>query len=314
MIFEIVVVTIKSGIMKAITTLLGGLVLTLSLNSCETDFVIGQPVVEPTLNEVLSSSDLWYLDLNSSQGNLEIPFMTRAFTLSFDYGTLYANNNLVGLGRAGSGMGIDVGVYDAYADILTIDHDIDGLHEFRVIVRAHDRLELRDTHTGTRYFLDGYSVNNFDYDKLFYSNIQYFLQEYRAWEKVYTSQEGAINEFDAENYLKFRPGSNADKFESSKDRNGRGINSIFWDYIGEYWVDDAVPGSLNKHLTLDYDFLGNDYFDLYVIDDETIELFHKSSGTIYEFKGRSSIQYKSTAAEKSRLLDVERARKNINKS
>jgi hypothetical protein len=149
---------------------------------------------------------------------------------------------------------------------------------------------------------------------LFYSNIQYFLQEYRAWEKVYTSQEGAINEFDAENYLKFRPGSNADKFESSKDRNGMGINSIFWDYIGEYWVDDAVPGSLNKHLTLDYDFLGNDYFDLYVIDDETIELFHRSSGTTYEFKGRSSIQYKTTAADTSRLLDVERARKNINKS
>ncbi len=301
--------------MKAITTLLGGLALAFTLNSCEADIIIGDPIAdEPSLNQVLASSDLWYLDLNSSQGNLDIPFMTRAFTLSFDYGTLYANNNLVGLGRAGSGLGIDVGVYDTYQDILTIDHDVDGVHEFQVIVRAYDRLELRDTFTGTRYFVDGYSTSNFDYDKLFYNNIQYFLQEYRAWEKVYTSQEGAINEFDAENYLKFRAGSSADTFQSSNDRNGTGVNSLYWDYTGEYWVDDVSPGSLNKHLTLDYDFLGNDYFDLYVIDDQTIELFHNSSGTTYEFKGRSSIQYKTVEVSKSRLLDVERARKNKNTS
>jgi hypothetical protein len=296
--------------MKAITTLLGGLALAFTLSSCEADLIIGDPIAQPTLNDIVSSSDLWYLDLNSSQGNLDIPFMTRAFTLSFNYGTLYANNNLVGIGRAGSGLGTDVGIYDTYADLLTIDHDVDGIHEFQVFVRASNRIELRDTYSGTRYFLNGYSVSNFDYDTLFYNNIQYFLQEYGAWEKIYTSQEGAINEFDAENYLRFRPGTNADTFESSQDRNGLASNGLYWDYSGEYWVEDVSPGSINKHLTLDYDFLGNDYFDLYVIDDQTIELFHESSGTTYEFKGRGSIQYKSSALLKSRLLDVERARKN----
>ena len=300
--------------MKAITTLLGGIALALSLSSCEADFVIGNPIVEPTTNEILASNDLWYLDLNSSKGNLDIPFMTRAFTLTFDFGTLYANNNLVGIGRAGSGIGIDVGRYDAFAGFLTIDHDVDGIHEFEVIPNSFDRIELRDTRNGTRYFLNGYSIAGFDYDQLFYNNIQYFLQEYGAWEKTYTSNEGAINEFDQENYLRFMPAETADVFESSKDRSGMGLGSLFWDYSGEYWVDDASQGSLNKHLTLDYDFLGNDYFDLYVIDDQTIELYHESSGTTYEFKGRNFIQYKSTARSnaapaKSRLLDVERARK-----
>jgi hypothetical protein len=185
-----------------------------------------------------------------------------------------------------------------------------GLHELQVIVRANNKLELLDTYSGTRYFLNGYSVSNFDYDALFYNNIQYFLQEYGAWKKIYTSQEGALNEFDTENYLRFRPGTNADTFESSQERNGLASNSLSWDYSGKYWVEDVSKGSINKHLTLDYDFLGNDYFDLYIIDKQTIELFHKSSGTTYELKGRGSIQYKTSAVSKSRLLDVERARKN----
>lgn len=297
--------------MKAITTFLGGIALAMTISSCDAELIIGDGFTEPTTSDVLVSNDLWYVDLNSSQGNLDIPFMTRAFTLTFDYGTLYANNNLVGIGSAGSGTGIDVGIYDTFSNVLTIDHDIDGIHEFEVFVRSFDRIELRDTYTGTRYFLDGYSVASFDYDQLFYNNVQYFLQEYGAWEKTFTSNAGAINEFDAENYLKFIPGVNADVFESSKNRNGSGIGGLYWDYEGEYWVEDSSPGSLNKHLTLDYDFLGNDYFDLYIIDDRTIELFHESSGTTYEFTGRNFIQLKSTSVSKSRLLDVERARKNI---
>ena len=41
------------------------------------------------------------------------PFLQRAFTISFDRGTLYANNNIVGIGKTGGGLGIDVGYYDA---------------------------------------------------------------------------------------------------------------------------------------------------------------------------------------------------------
>jgi hypothetical protein len=294
--------------MKKITTLLGGIALAFSLSSCEADIILSTPVEGPTLNEVLVSNELWYLDLNSAQGPLDIPFMTRAFTMSFDFGTLYANNNLVGLGRAGSGLGIDVGVYSTAGNFLTIDHDIDGLHEFEVILRGSSRIELRDTFNGTRYFMDGYDVSTFDYDQLFYNNVQYFLQEYQTWEKVFTSNRGAINEFDAENYLRFLPGNEEDVFHSSRDRNGMHPSSLQYDYEGLYWVEDDAQNALNKHLTLDYDFLGNDYFDLYVIDDRTIELYHPSSDTSYEFKGRGAIFYKSTAASKSRLIDVKRLR------
>lgn len=68
-------------------------------------------------------------------------------------------------------------------------------------------------------------------------------------------------------------------FESSQDRKGVNTGSLFWDYSREYWVEDAIMVSLNKHLTLDYDFLGNDYFHLYIVTLYTIELFHESSQT-----------------------------------
>lgn len=299
--------------MRAITTFLGSALLVLTLTSCDTEIVIGDDYAGPSLNDVLASNEVWYVDLNSTQGNPDVPFMTRAFTLSFDFGTLYANNNLVGVGSAGTGLGVDVGSYNITLDKMLINHDIDGLHEFEVVVRAYNRLELRDLFNNTRYFLDGYNRDNFNYDQLFYDNIQYFLQEYQAWEKVYTSNVGALNDFDQENYLRFFPGNNQDIFESSKDRNGLNAQELFWDFSGIYLVQDHTPGSINKQLTLGYDFIGNDFFDLYILDDRTIELYHLDSGTTYRFKGCGFIQLKrsiNVSSTKSRLLDFKRALKN----
>jgi hypothetical protein len=45
------------------------------------------------------------------------------------------------------------------------------------------------TDINTTYYLIGYQRSNFDYDRLFYDNIHYFLQEYKAWEKVYTNKK-----------------------------------------------------------------------------------------------------------------------------
>ena len=47
-----------------------------------------------------------------------------------------------------------------------------------------------------------------------------------------------------------------------------------------------------KTLTLDYDFFDNEYFELNVINDGLIELYHPDSGSFYEFTGRGYIQYK----------------------
>jgi hypothetical protein len=299
--------------MKAITTFLGSALLVLILTSCDTEMVIGDGYNAPTLNEVLASNELWYVDLNNTQGNPDLPFMTQAFTLSFDFGTLYANNNLVGVGNAGAGLGIDVGTYHTINNQLAIDHDIDGLHNFEVRVWEFDRLELKDLYTNTSYFLDGYNRNTFDYDQLFYDNIQYFLQEYQAWEKVHTSQLGVVNYFDQENYLRFFQENNTPIFESSRDINGLNISNLFWDFSGVYIVQDQTPGSINKQLTLGYDFIGNDFFDLYIVNDHTIELYHIESGSTYRFKGRGFIQLKNSSdvsSTKNRMLDFNRAQKN----
>jgi len=139
----------------------------------------------------------------------------------------------------------------------------------------------------------GYQRSNFDYDALFYDNIHYFLQEYVAWEKTYTGPQGVPNDFDYENFLQFLPGGGDGNFRSSQDPNGTNINNLYWDYTGIYNVDDVPNDRYLKYLTLDYDYLGNEYFELSVINDSNIELFHTPSGSVYRFRGKGYIQYKS---------------------
>ena len=289
----------------------------LLLSSCYTEVIVEDDfIVEETpLNAALAleTYDLWYVDINASRGSLEIPFLQRAFTISFNRGIVYANNNLVGIGKTGNGLGIDVGAYDMLFSAVEIDHDLDGLWLFDVIALNGNTLELRDPSSGTAYILRGYQRNTFDYDLVFYDNINYFLEEYSVWEKTFTSEVGALNEFDDENYLEFVSGI----FRSSVDAPGIPLNAIQWDYEGNYQVFDVTNDPTLKTLTLDYDFLGNDYFELYVIDDGTIELYHVSSGTVYEFTGRGFQQYlksgKSTSKmrvkQKNPVMDVKRQRK-----
>ena len=88
---------------------------------------------------------------------------------------------------------------------------------------------------------------------------------------------------------------------------------MFWDFSGVYIVQDQTPGSINKQLTLDYDFIGNDFFDLYIVNDHTVELYHIESGSTYRFKGRGFIQLKNSSdvdSTKNRMLDFNRAQKN----
>ncbi|MBC2838028.1 nicotinic acid mononucleotide adenyltransferase [Robiginitalea sp. SC105] len=290
------------------------------LQSCYSELWVEEEVIVTDTPfraaQVLETYDLWYVDVHATRGNGEVPFLQNAFTLSFDRGALLANNNLVGIGKTGAGLGIQVGWYEAPGGILEIDHDIDGYWDLDVYVLGGGSVELYDPRSDTSYFLRGYQQGNFDYDQLFYDNIHYFLQEYTAWEKVYTSETGALNDFDQEHYLQFPAGFDADEFRSSTDVPGTPLGGILWDYQGRYTVYN-VPGDPSlKTLTLDYDFMGNDYFELYVIDDGTIELYHPDSGTVYEFAGRGFRQFLKEGADTGRKrraiqlpdMDVERKR------
>lgn len=266
------------------------LVVTL-FTSCYTDDFVIDNNSGISLNQLLNSQELWYVDINETLGSGETPFLNIAFTISFRNGALYANNNLVGFGSQGNGFGIDVGVYDAYNNILDVNHDIDGFQSFDVFQIDNNTIELYNPFNDTSYFLNGYQRNNFDYDFVFYDNIHYFLQEYEAWEKTYTSNIGAISEFDQENYLQFLSGANDSEFRSSQDVNVSNTNGIEWDYTGIYDVADVSGNMYLKTLTLDYDFFDNENFELSVINDQRISLFHPSSETIYEFTGRGYIEF-----------------------
>lgn len=304
--------------MKAKKLLLALFAIAVLASSCYTEVVLDDDfVAEPVFStdQVLQSYDLWYVDINATEGQGEVPFIQRAFTLSFNRGIVFANNNIVGIGKTGNGLGIDVGSYSTFSGVVEIDHDLDGFWALDVFVVNNSTIELYDSRSRTSYFLNGYQRSNFDYDRVFYENIHYFLQEYEAWEKTFTSEEGALNEFDDENFLQFFS-DDGGYFRSSVDANNTPLVNLQWDYEGNYELFDTNDETL-KTLTLDYDYLGDDYFELYVIDDSTVELYHVGSETVYEFSGRGFIQYlksKNDTAKKrvktsNKYMNVERKRK-----
>lgn len=242
-----------------------------------------------SLEEIVSGYDLWYVDYHRTTGNTDIPYVSKAFTLSFLNGTLYANNNIADIGITGNGVGIDIGTYNTYNGLLETDHDLDGANDFEVFEISANEIRLYNYRNNINYYLVGYQRNQFDYDKLFYENIEYFLQEYVAWEKT-TTTGGTPNAFDDENYLAFTP-ENITTFYSSQDSFGTDIDSINWSYVGGYEVYDVTGYEDLKILTLNYDGLDIEEFELSVIDDRTIRLYHVSSKTTYDFSGKGFVQY-----------------------
>ena len=295
--------------MKTIKLLLAFALTATLFTSCYTE--VNQFDDEPTisLNQLLNSYEIWYVDINKTEGYGTTPFLQKAFTMSFKNGSVYANNNIVGLGNTGNGLGIKIGNYDAYDMILDVFHLVDGFETFDIYQINSNTIELYNPNNDTSYFLEGYQRNNFDYDFVFYDNIHYFLQEYNAWEKTYTSDFGALNDFDNENYLQFLSGGNDSEFRSSQDATGKNVNNLYWDYTGVYGVGNITGNLKLKTLTLDYDFFYNEHFELSVINDKKIELYHPASKTVYEFTGRGYIQYLKTANTKEKTATTEKLRK-----
>jgi len=301
--------------MKTVKILLSFALTATLFTSCyvENNIIDEEPTI--SINQLLSSYELWYVDINSTSGFVTIPFLQKAFTISFKNGVMYANNNLVGIGSSGNGFGIAVADYSAYDMILDVTHDIDGFETFDVFQVDNNTIELYNPNNDTSYFLDGYQRSNFDYDFVFYDNIHYFLQEYEAWEKTYTSEFGVLNEFDNENYLQFLAGGNDETFRSSQDENGTSVNNLYWDYTGVYGVGNITGNTMLKTLTLDYESFDNESFELSVINDGKIELYHPTSETVYQFEGRGYIQYLKNSSDSKRKATVKRnemrkARKN----
>ena len=244
----------------------------------------------PTLEEVITDYDIWYVDYNKTTGYGNVPMLSKAFTISFDRGRVYANNNIVGIGFTGDGYGIQIGTYDTRDGYLNVSHDLDGYYSFDVIADSPRKIRLYDEVEDVTYYLEGYDVDEFDYDRVFYDNIEYFLQEYFAWEKTATIG-GEENVFDNENYLAFTP-ENTTTFYSSQDDPGIALDDIYWDYTGSYEVYDVNGYDNLKIVKLFYEGSGYEEFELVVLDDETIEMYHVTSDTTYEFAGRGFIQFK----------------------
>lgn len=285
-------------------------------SSCTTVFEDNFIENETSLEQVVSEYDLWYVDYHRTIGNGDVPYVSKAFTLSFLNGVLYANNNIADIGFTGNGFGIDVGTYNTFSGVLETNHDLDGRNNFEVTVTSNNEIRLYNYRQNVTYFLIGYQTNTFDYDKLFYENIEYFLQEYNAWEKV-TTTGGVPNAFDDENYLKFTQ-ENITTFYSSQDNFGTQIANINWSYVGGYEVFDVIGFEDLKILTLNYDGGDIEEFELSVINDGKIRLYNVDSETTYVFKGREFVQYlkeaKSKENNKSSVRNSDRKRTKVERN
>jgi len=277
-----------------------------TFSSCSNSF--DEPYY-PTLEEVLTKYDLWYVDYNRTQGVGDVPFLSKAFTISFINGKLYANNNIVGIGFTGNGYGIQIGYYNSNKGVLEIEHNLDGFYDFEVVENSSRGLTLIDNYNKVTYYLEGYYKDTFDFDQIFYDNIEYFLQEYIGWEKSAVNG-GVENVFDYENFLAFTP-ENITTFYSSQDEIGTDIERVFWDYVGDYEVFNIEGINNLKYLTLNYGFGDIEEFDLSVIDDGTISLYHITSKTTYEFTGKGFIQYLKPDSKKENVRNDGRKRTKV---
>lgn len=277
--------------MKTIKLLLIAISSIFVFQSCTVD-IHEDHYQEPTISlpQLMESYELWYIDYNRTTGTGDVPFLSRAFTISFSNGHLYANNNLVGIGNTGNGFGIAIGTYDYNSNSIDVYHNIYGYYNLEVYQISHNEIKVYNRATNTTYFLIGFQRNNFDYDWVFYENIHYFLQEYGAWENVSTTG-GTPNVFDNENYLRFLAGGSDDTFQSSQDQNISNIDMIYWDYTGRYEVQNMSGNPNSKMLKLYYNNNDFESFVLNIVNDGRIRLYHQSSGTVYEYVGRGFIPY-----------------------
>ena len=142
--------------MKTIKLLLVYALTATLFTSCYTEVIVDDFDNTPqiSLNQLLGSYELWYVDINATKGYGETPFLQKAFTMSFTNGNVYANNNIVGLGDTGNGFGIKVGTYDAYNMILDVYHSIDGFETFDIYQIDNNTIELYNPNNDTSYYLD----------------------------------------------------------------------------------------------------------------------------------------------------------------
>jgi hypothetical protein len=289
--------------MKSIKLLLIFFIAGVSFNSCTVQDII----YEASLEEIVSEYDLWYIDYHRTTGNGNVPFLSKAFTISFLNGQMYANNNITDIGFTGNGLGIKIGNYDTYNGFLETFHTQEGITDFEVYQISANEIRIEDVFNNVSYYLIGYQIDNFDYDKLFYENIEYFLQEYVAWEKVNTTISGFVSPFDDENYLQFTPESNR-TFYASKDFFGADITILDWDFAGSYEVFDVQNYDDLKILTLNYDNGDTEEFELSILNDSNIRLYDIHSQTTYDFRGRGFIEYQKGVASKSTIRNSGRKR------
>ena len=112
--------------------------------------------------------------------------------------------------------------------------------------------------------------------------------------------------------MQFSP-ENITSFYSSHDVFGTNIDLVDWSYVGGYEIFDVLDSEDLKILTLNYDGGDIEEFELSVLNDETIRLYHFNTATTYDFSGQGFIQYLKGANKTPAVRNNNRKRTKVNR-
>ncbi|MBW2962987.1 hypothetical protein [Mesonia aestuariivivens] len=259
------------------------------LSSCGSDDDSTPQLQSNSIQELLESYDLWYVEPDQFSSDFNLG--QDAITFSFLNNQLYANKNLVGFNP--EIIGEQETSYSVEQTENTANVTINDT-EFKVIGISGNSLKLVDD-DNTAFYITGYNASEFpSLDIIYFERMAHLFNEYKFWQKTETENPDEIDgEFSSINHIEFSAIRN---FKSSEDAEGLTYDEINWQYQGSYKLTkmEDDDGNISNELIfvyLDENNRENDTLKVRVINENKIQLSESESGIHYLFEGNTNTPF-----------------------
>ena len=272
--------------MKNLLSLLFSIIL---LTSCGSDDDSTNPPQSKSIEELLESYDLWYVEPDQPSSDFDLG--QDAITFSFVNNELYANKNLVGFDP--STMGNIETTYTVEQEGSNASITIDDT-EFTIFGVNGNSVKLVNSYDNTTaFYITGYTTEDFpSLEILYYERMPHFFNEYQFWQKTLTENPDENDgDFSTINYIDFFGGRN---FRSSEDVEGLTYDEINWQHQGSYKLttSNSEEEPISNELVFIYvDSNGvviegaNDTLKVNVVDESKIQFSEPGLNINYTFEG-----------------------------
>ena len=271
--------------MKNLLSLLFSIIV---LTSCGSDDDSNTPSQSKSIEELLESYDLWYVEPDQPSSDFDLG--QDAITFSFVNNELYANKNLVGFDP--STMGNIETTYTVEQEGSNASITIDDT-EFTIFGVNGNSVKLVNSYDNTTaFYITGYTTEDFpSLEILYYERMPHFFNEYQFWQKTLTENPDENDgDFSTINYVEFFGGRS---FRSSEDVEGLTYDEINWEYEGSYRLttEYGEEESISNELIFIYNTdegeeeIPNDTLKVNVVDESKIQFSEPGLNINYTFEG-----------------------------